>query len=207
MNERYDLVIRAAYHIEVHGVGAVPFDLLDLARRFGVQAVPMSYLLEHGVSREDFFFTIGNEDGAAVRYDGACKILYNDEKPRRRVRFTLAEELMHVVLGHVDDERFAIDREYDDALYQQYEHEAKNGAGLLLMPPVLYFRLRKNYSLATLAAAFDISVEAAYMTSKFCDEHEDEIKAVYGTKFAPYCDLRGRTSSVRAGAPVSVWKD
>ncbi len=200
-------MISTAQKVDFFCIPETPFDVFALCRRFGIELMPLSYFLEKGIPREAFFALIGNTDGAAVTDGRSVKILYNGEKPRHRVRFTLMEELSHTLLGHLNDERFDIRNELDDIAYSQYEAEAKACAGLLLMSPPAYFRLRKNYTLSQIAAIFDISIGAAYLAARFCNEHEEELRAAYG-KFAPHCLNLLKFKSPRAAKrPVNVWSD
>jgi len=67
--------------------------------------------------------------------------LMDDERQERRYRFTLAEELAHIIL-HADiykkvetfDGYFRVERSIPDDLYHRLDNNAKELAGILLMP-------------------------------------------------------------------------
>ena len=42
-----------------------------------------------------------NEDGYSRLVDNKPVIYYNDNKPTRRIRFTIAHEIGHILLGHL----------------------------------------------------------------------------------------------------------
>lgn len=65
-------------------------------------------------------------------------IVYNDKKYSKRVRFTLAHELAHIVLNHLNDSRTEINRGgLTNSEYAILEGEANTFAGNFLAPPVL----------------------------------------------------------------------
>lgn len=176
-------VVRIAHSVLQNFI-KVPNDLERFIPSLGIKIKPLSLYLENGFSAHEIFDIIGNQDGAAMK-SGGYYIIYNDLKPRRRIRFTLSEELMHIVLGHADDMRFQLGKPYDTALYRQYEHEAKLGASILLMPPSIYYRYKNVCSLKKLSAQLDISEAAAFRAIKYYDEHE----WVREYKYQPLCDM------------------
>lgn len=178
-------VIRAALKI-VGSYFEVPRDMISLCKQLGIKIKPLSEWLESGYTKEDFFRLARNEDGAASYFEGyGCGIFYNDFMPHHRVRFTLAEEIMHVVLGHVYDDMFRANSVFDAERYAQYEHEAKLGAQILLMPPTLYYRFRSLYKLKKLARIFDVSVQAAFRCRLYYEQNEDSIKNL--SSYCPIC--------------------
>lgn len=65
-------------------------------------------------------------------------IVYNEKKPSNRTRFSLAHELGHIALHHLDDERTEICRGgLDDVTYYAMEGAANTFAGNFLAPPIL----------------------------------------------------------------------
>ena len=136
MTERDRRVVRTANElVRRHGL-TLPVDVAALCRRYGARLVTLSELERRGMSREAVFAVWGNRDGVAMASRRGRAISYNDRAAENRVRFTLAEELMHLLLGHTADRRFAAARQsYDAAVYACYEAEAKHGACMLLGPP------------------------------------------------------------------------
>jgi len=65
-------------------------------------------------------------------------IVYNEKIGAKRTRFSLAHELGHIILGHLDDKRTEIDRGgLADIMYFRMEGEANTFAGNFLAPPIL----------------------------------------------------------------------
>lgn len=178
-------VVRLSYSIVEKYFVEVPKDMESFIRYLGIKIKPLSFYLENGFSTQEVFDILGNDDGAAMKCDDYL-IVYNDKKPPKRIRFTLAEELMHIVLGHTDDERFELGKDYDTQLYQQYEHEAKLGASILLMPPSIYFRYKTVCSLRKLASQLNISEAAAFRIKQFYDVNE----WVRDFSYQPLCDIK-----------------
>ena len=178
-------------------------NIASLCSIYGIKLMPLSLYLENGFTKEDFFISIGNEDGAASCCDGAYYIFYNDFQPHYRIRFTIAEELMHVLLGHTDDHRFQLGAQYQDVIYDQYEREAKLGASFILMPPKLYYTYRNFYNFKKLAWIFDMSEAAAYRAIKLYEREERTIKPQFDIdcpRYYPRCqpDINYRPRSVWA---------
>ena len=68
------------------------------------------------------------------------KIAYNDNKPLERIRFTVCEECMHILLGHTKNPSFnAFQQSYSPPTYAQYDEEARIGAGLIICPSQFYY--------------------------------------------------------------------
>ena len=93
-------------------------------------------------------------EGITVRHGGRYVVLYNDrtESPRR-LSFTLAHELGHILLGHAGE---------DDVIE---EREANAFAAALLAPAVVFyylsFRDRRPPTTEEMCTVFPISHEAA----------------------------------------------
>lgn len=65
-------------------------------------------------------------------------IVYNELKPPNRIRFSLAHELAHIVLHHLDNKKTELSRGgLDDFTYWHMEGEANTFAGNFLVPPIL----------------------------------------------------------------------
>ena len=91
-------------------------------------------------------------------------IIY-DEKPYFRWRFTIAHELGHIVLGHLNDHRLQINRGgIDSSLYCELEHQADVFASNFLCPPILIHEKLSTYSfpytVSTISNTFQISNQA-----------------------------------------------
>ena len=87
-------------------------------------------------------------------------ILYNESQPETRIRFSLAHELAHIVLGHLNDERTELERGgLDDIIYFAMEGAANTFAGNFLAPPILIHELvnGKSFDIGLIATVFNIS--------------------------------------------------
>lgn len=129
----------------------------------------------YGISSEDLFAV--SEYGFSIKKDGNRIIYYNEKMPLACIRFTLAHEIGHAVLGHQDE---------DDPLA---EKEANCFARNLLCPvPVISaFELRftRDYT-----AVFNVSADMArvainhhcsdayYIDPSYSDIIDDKIYAL-----------------------------
>ena len=190
MTERERRVVRTANElVRRHGL-TLPVDVAALCRHYGARLVTLSELERRGMSREAVFAVWGNRDGVAMSGRRGRAIGYNDRAAEKRIRFTLAEELMHLLLGHTEDARFAVGRQsYDDDTYARYETEAKRGACLLLVPPTVYFRCRCRGSLAALARLCRVSRACAWTAAQYYEQNENELRALF-TARPLRCDAR-----------------
>lgn len=141
------------------GTRELPVKVSRICRRYGVTL--RSYQVGAPLIRE-----LGLEaqcdisDGFTVRSGDRCYVFYNMEQPPGRVRFTIAHELGHVLLGHLGDgEHTVYNRESssEDALE---EHTANVFASRLLAPACVLHALGA-VTPEQIAAVCDISMAAA----------------------------------------------
>ena len=134
-------VIERVLHFQCANAYTLPLNVEALCRTLGVTLRPLSEIVrDSGLRAEEVCACWGNEDGALQRMNGRFVIAFNDARPPRRRRFTLCEEAAHCLLGHLDLPGFAAERQdYDEAVYQLCEREARFAAGLLLCPPRWFF--------------------------------------------------------------------
>lgn len=93
----------------------------------------------------------------------AYMIVYNEARPETRIRFSLAHELAHIVLGHLDDDRTEVCRGgVEDPIYYAMEGAANTFAGNFLAPPILidYFLAGGPFDAQCLSIRFDVSPSA-----------------------------------------------
>ena len=135
MTERERRVVRTANElVRRHGL-TLPVDVAALCRHYGARLVTLSELERRGMSREAVFAVWGNRDGVAMSGRRGRAIGYNDRAAEKRIRFTLAEELMHLLLGHTADRRFAVaSQSYDEELYARYERTVRHGGRCPAVP-------------------------------------------------------------------------
>ena len=91
-------------------------------------------------------------------------ILYNEKQSKKRIRFSIAHELGHIMLGHLEDGRTEISGGgLDDYTYFTMEGEANTFAGNFLAPPILIdavVRATGRMDPALLANIFYLSQQA-----------------------------------------------
>lgn len=149
-------------------------------------------------------------------------ILYNEARPKTRIRFSLAHELGHIVLGHLNNERTEISRGgVDDPTYYAMEGAANTFAGNLLAPPILIddFLSGAKFDVERISTRFNISPSASkdyrsedykYWKTLIPSKHEKavlkrchsglhkqvciECGATFEIKGALFCPICGATS-------------
>lgn len=87
-------------------------------------------------------------------------ILYNENVNEYRIRFSLAHELGHIVLGHLNEEITELSRGgLDDITYYKMEGEANVFAGNFLAPPIIINEIVGNdfYDTRLLMKTFALS--------------------------------------------------
>ena len=98
-------------------------------------------------------------DGFTVRSGDRCYVFYNMEQPPGRVRFTIAHELGHVLLGHLGDGEHTVYNQ-DASEDASEEHTANVFASRLLAPACVLHALGA-VTPEQIAAVCDISMAAA----------------------------------------------
>ena len=193
MTERDRRVVRLANELVRRHALTLPVDVAAVCPIYGARLLSLSELEQKGLDAESVFAVWGNRDGVAMASRRGRTIGYNDRAAEKRIRFTLAEELMHLLLGHTEDERFRLgEQSYDAETYALYEAEAKHGACMLLVPPTVYFRYRELYGLGGIARLCRVSRACAWTAAQYYDENEKELRALF-TARPLKCDTRGLT--------------
>lgn len=200
-------VIRVVSRLINRHVYTMPVDPFRIARAHGARMATLSdWVQRTGLREADVFEMWGNPDGVNISTNTFWSINYNERQPKTRLRFTVAEELMHAVLGHIADRRFNIAaQDYDEATYQLYETEAKHAAGMLLVPPTVYFRLNRLYSHAQIARLCDVSPACVYTVAQYYETEKDALDMFYTHKRLIYdaSDL----IPLNPLRPISVWAE
>ena len=99
-------------------------------------------------------------DGFTVRSGARCYVFYNMEQPPGRVRFTIAHELGHVLLGHLGDGEHTVYNRESSSEDAPEEHTANVFASRLLAPACVLHALGA-VTPEQIAAVCDISIAAA----------------------------------------------
>lgn len=115
----------------------------------------------------------GSEDAFHIRKGNKALIIYNNSLPMNRLRFTLAHEYGHFVMGHTGinlNEHFT----YKDFYRRKAEeYEANSFASCLLFPLHIrykYFNCLNTYKTSEI---FQISVQASEIALKVIKTHMD----------------------------------
>lgn len=88
----------------------VPVDIFALARLLNIALVPYSTLTKNEIAQFTNTFRILTENGFLAWASGTsfqAYIYYNDMQTEGRIRFTLAHEIGHFVLGHKQQSELA----------------------------------------------------------------------------------------------------
>ncbi len=146
--------------LEDYGVSKIPVDVFGLARKMKIKLVLASKLLEKHPKKIDeyvlfkypnsfLYYDPDNQQFAIYIDDVGCR--------KKRQRFSLAHELMHIVLGHTEQN-------------EQNETEANFGAIYLLTPTSLVLVMPKEDALLlpeTVSKLFDVSLTAALVAVRY----------------------------------------
>ena len=204
---RLQEIVGIVKHISCQRVYTLPVDIDRLCRSYGARMTSIDDAAALGLDPEIVTRCIGNRDGVANEGRRVWGIIYNKNAPVNRLRFTLAEELMHHLLGHTKDPRFnAISPSYDHALYMRYEEEAKIAADLLLIPPSVYYRFRRTVPGGGLGKLFGVSDACLWTASQLYNEKEDAIQIAWGLSMPADMERISKRAAqlVRERRPVRV---
>lgn len=132
------------------GISSLPIKVVHIANYYGIKVLKDSdyHLLQPSQYGISFITPKGN-----------WIIIYNDTDPLPRVRFTVAHELGHILLGHPLFNAKNHTRMFD-ITRPQVEIEADSFAARLLAPACVLWGLNL-YSAEDIAAACEISYTAA----------------------------------------------
>lgn len=160
-------------------------------------------------------------------------IVYNETSYKNRIRFTLAHEFAHIVLGHLSDQRTEINRGgLPDVDYYAYEGAANTFAGNFLVPPIILSEKLGGtpFISSVVARLFQISTKSvedfrkadfAYWTTLTPTQDEfhilsryrmrrityfcDDCSSVFMIRGAKYCPICGaKAKIIKPGVDESV---
>lgn len=171
----YGIIFRFMIDNEI--ASSIPFEIELLCKRIGVDLVPLSKILsDTEFTAEEIFSIWGNNDGVVCRCNERHRIAYNDSVSQGRIRFTICEELSHIILGHTQDNRFNVfHQDYRPEIYQQYEEEGRIGAGLLLCNPKFFYTYQRVITPNDLSIICNITIPCAIARYNILSKHKDEI--------------------------------
>lgn len=131
------------------GINSLPIKLSDVARYYNIHIVSYS--------------SAGNEpeDGYTVKRNNRLIVYYNDSKPNKRIRFTIAHELGHCLLGHLNNNFETAHRNSEVFDYENIiETQANIFARDLLMPATVLHSLGVS-SAKEIADICNVSMQSA----------------------------------------------
>ena len=139
MTERDEALYRVVNLIVQRHVYSLPVDVEGLCRLYGATLLSYSEAVGRSLlSRDDIAGMAGTGDGFTLDALDEWAIVYNDRVGRTRIRFTLAEELMHRLLLHSQDENFDLRAQsWTQETYALYEAEAKRAALAMGIPSAM----------------------------------------------------------------------
>lgn len=123
-----------------------PLDIRSLIKAFKIPLLPYSDVQSLSLAELP-------QDAFTAPVKGHIAIFYNPAMPYKRIRFTFAHELGHILLGHVPSPRGFPKNKPE-------EHTANIFASRLLMPAIII----RHYNLKSageITSFFDVSDEAA----------------------------------------------
>ena len=138
------------------GVSHLPIRLSAVAKYYGIHILKYS-----DIDQEPF-----NEDGYSIKFEGKLLIFYNELKPKHRIRFTIAHELGHCLLGHLKENQATprINNE-TDKYKDPKEIQANVFARDILMPATVLHSLGVN-SPEQISKICNVSMQSAEIRFK-----------------------------------------
>ena len=169
-----------------------PLKIESLCKSLGVDLIPLTRIVsDTSLTEEDIFSIWGNEDGVIQRCGNRHRISYNDTVRLGRSRFTLCEELSHMILGHTKDSKFSLsNQQYDLSTYHQYEEEARIGAGILLCNPKFFYFYQSLLQPNLLANICKITPQCARIRYDILKKYKSEITSNKVYPFLPLPEFK-----------------
>lgn len=153
--ERIKKIVVALF--QKYNIHSIPIDCYEICTKMDI--ILKSYTTVN--KKRNIHATAFSEDGFCFLVSNTVKpstdqqwcILYNDTRPKERIRFTIMHEIGHIVLNHTEDSELA-------------DSEANFFAKYALAPPPLVNRIKPDDYL-DIATHFNISQECAYYAMDF----------------------------------------
>lgn len=150
-------------------IHSFPVDCTDILKQLNCRVYSYSYLKEHHPALYSYCSRY-SDDG--LKYKDV--VIYNDNHAKSRIRFTLAHEIGHIILGHT-------------ALSPHCEQQANAFAANLLAPlPLIYYYHCQSAS--DISQKFGLSAPAAdiawsdYLKWKHSSHFDADIQLIYYIK-------------------------
>ena len=144
----------ALYLLEDAKITTFPINFDKIQKQFSNLFVYCSYkdfIKGNKITREQFINFLGTDEGASIYSSTTNKyiIYYNEQKPKKRIRFTKAHELGHIFLGHHLDygKELLNGKGLNNKIYNSLEREANCFARNLLCPAFHTDTLLKSHGI------------------------------------------------------------
>ena len=143
------------------GIQNFPIHLGEICKFYNIKTIPYSkFTLWELVDPQ-----AKQGDGISLKTGGQYYIVFNDEiQHAGRIRFTLAHEIGHILLGHVENITFYRNSEMDSDTDER-EVQANIFARDLLMPATVLSALNLNTS-AEISLLCNVSMQSAEIRAK-----------------------------------------
>lgn len=193
-HQRYEEIKRKiANFLEDYNVNEIPVDVFELARKMKIKIVFASEILKKHPEKVDEYILF-NYPHSYLYYDSDNQqlIVYIDDIgcKRRRQRFSLAHEIIHIILGHTEQNK-------------KNEAEANFGATYLLAPTSLALMKQNNgilLNLSSIEEVFDVSEAEAAIIYRYNEnrlayfdlsekDYEKTINGLLGESFRNKVDI------------------
>lgn len=136
----------------------LPINLADVINYYGF------YLIKYSDSNYISKHSSPSEDGYSRLIDGKPIVYYNDVKPEHRIRFTIAHEIGHVLLGHLSDGE-TLHRNTEENTPNLKEQQANIFARDILMPATVLHSLNVS-SAEQISKICNVSMQSAEIRLK-----------------------------------------
>lgn len=143
-SKRYEEIAKIACEVLMdYGINKFPIDVFELAKKMNIKTLKYS-----GLDFDERSVLLnGSDDGMSWKYNNQIYIAYNDLRIKTRIRFTIAHEIGHIVLGHTESN-------------EENESEADFFARNLLVPPCI-FLFNHIMDINVVSNKFDVSMQVA----------------------------------------------
>lgn len=113
----------------------------------------------------------GSQEAFHIRKGNKAIIVYNDALPMNRLRFTLAHEYGHFVMGHtgVNLNKLFTYKDYYRRLAEEYE--ANSFASCLLFPLHIRYKYKNNFNIYQISSKYQMSFQATNIAVKVIRRH------------------------------------
>lgn len=151
MYQDYKLARNKAWETLINcKITSLPINLATIAKLNNIT------ILKYSDSKQNL-----SGDGFSLNVNGVNVIYYNDKKPKARIRFTLAHELGHCLLGHLKfGKTYNRNSERDFKDMDVFEMQANVFARDILMPATVLHSLHVNSS-EDIAQICNVSIQSA----------------------------------------------